>query len=45
MNLHGEISESEIIFVGQDFVSDDEAYNFYNAYVRNKGLSEKNKNR
>jgi len=36
MNLYGEISGSEIIFVEQDFISDDEAYNLYNAYARNK---------
>ena len=32
------ISRSEIIFVGQDFASDNEAYNFYNADVRNRDL-------
>jgi len=45
MNLHGEMSESEIIFVGQDFVSDDEAYNFYNVYTRNMGFGVSKKNR
>jgi len=36
MNLHSDTSESEIIFVGKIFASDDETYNLYNAYARNK---------
>ena len=36
MNLHSDTSGSEIIFVGKKFVSDDEAYHFYNAYARNR---------
>ena len=42
MNLHGEMSGS-VIFLGQQFVTDDEAYNFYNAYVRNRGFSVRKK--
>ena len=41
--MHGELSESEIIFVGEDSASDDEVYNFYNAYARNKGFGVRKK--
>jgi len=43
MNLHSEMSESVIIFLGQEFASDDEAYNFYNTYVRNMGFGVRKK--
>ena len=43
MNLHGEIFESVVIFLGQKFVTNDEAYNFYNAYVKNKGFGVRRK--
>jgi len=43
MNLPGEMSESVIIFLGQKFASDDEAYNFYNAYAKNKGFDVRKK--
>ena len=38
MNLHSDTSVSEIIFLRKKFASDDEAYNFYNAYARNMGF-------
>ena len=40
MNLYGDMSASEIIFVRQEFVLDDETY-FYNA--RNKGFKVRKK--
>ena len=40
------MSGSVIIFLGQKFVTDDEAYNFYNAYARKQGFKcEKKRNR
>jgi len=38
MNLHNDMSESEIIFVEKEFASDDETYNLYNVYTRNTGF-------
>ena len=36
MNLYGEMFGNKMIFEGQEFASNNEAYNFYNAYVRNR---------
>jgi len=43
MNLHREISESVVIFLRQQFATDDEVYNFYNAYARNRGFGVRKK--
>ena len=43
MNLHREMSESIVIFLGQQFATDDETYNFYSAYVRNRGFGVRKK--
>jgi len=43
MNLHGEIFGSVIIFLGQQFATNDEVYNFYNAYARNDDFGMKKK--
>ena len=43
MNLHGEMSESVVIFLGQQFATDDETYNFYNTYARNRGFGVRKK--
>ena len=43
MNLHGEMSGSVVIFLGQQFVTDDEVYNFYYAYRRNKDFGVRKK--
>ena len=43
MNLYGEMFGSVVIFLGQQFATDDKVYNFYNAYVRNKGFGVKKK--
>ena len=43
MNFHGEISEHVVIFLGQEFATDDEAYNFYNTYVRNNDFNVRKK--
>ena len=43
MNLHGEISGSVVIILEQQFTTDDEAYNFYNTYARNRGFDVRKK--
>ena len=43
MNLHEKMTKSVVIFLGQHFATDDEAYNFYNAYARNRGFDVRRK--
>ena len=43
MILHEEMTRSIVIFLGLHFATDDEAYNFYNAYARNRGFAVRKK--
>jgi len=43
MNLHGKIFGRVLIFLGYEFATDDEAYNFYNTYSSNKGFGARKK--
>jgi len=43
MNFHGKMFGSVIIFLGKKYASDDEAYNFCNAYARNRGFGVRKK--
>ena len=43
MNAHGEMSGSSDKFIGKQFLSDMEAYNFYNSFARNRDFSVRRK--
>ena len=43
MNAHGEMSGSSDKFLGKQFLSHMEAYNFYNSFARNRGFSVRRK--
>ena len=43
MNAHRETSGSSDKFIGKQFLSDMEAYNFYNCFARNRGFSVRRK--